>query len=420
MSKRKYIYYSGNISNISKLDEVIKNRRQSAAFDQIIFLSTNSNYQMPKEEHGAGWFRVGYKKLGELVGYQQRQLITIIQKFESLGLIEKIRPIIGSKNVACLRISKKAKCLVGLLSDNIYQHEQHVDKRMKRTDDCVHLTQDCTSENADNALAYKEEREKKENCNISNITFTVEKENGDNSFQSYKRIFNEVGERLSTRQKKYIAGCINKIYNNREINISKPRVELFSEFVYEILNSSFMPTAKTLQHRLNICVSLIKNNRWTTPRGFYKYSNLGEGIKASKEAKEAEYHVHKLKETKGRYAPNRALVTKKTRESIQLHDSSHPTFKLKELLLERADLRMKYQLVMSDANSFEFALKNTNLKGASINISNGLKNKRIEANKLLQSIQKINCKINKLRQCSHSIEGDNSNNNVMYSDQDVA
>lgn len=67
---------------------------------------------MPSHEQAEGWFRIGYAELANKLGYRSERTIKIlVKKFISLGLLEKIRPLIGGKNTACLRITEKKNSL---------------------------------------------------------------------------------------------------------------------------------------------------------------------------------------------------------------------------------------------------------------------------------------------------------------------
>jgi hypothetical protein len=54
-----------------------------------------------------------------------------------------------------------------------------------------------------------------------------------------------------------------------------------------------MPTAKTFKHRMSILSKLLREGRWSTPKGFYKYSDLGQSIAEKKAINKARYEAEK-------------------------------------------------------------------------------------------------------------------------------
>ena len=115
-----------------------------------------------------------------------------------------------------------------------------------------------------------------------------------------------------------------------------------------------MPTAKTLKHRLNIIAKLLRENIWKTPKGFYKYSDLGQLVKAKQESSNEEYKAMKLKECGTRYQPEPRLVAKKTKDLVSGNAKKHEELREKKkelsklsskILSEQSEIKGIKQLV---------------------------------------------------------------------------
>jgi RecG-like helicase len=121
---------------------------------------------------------------------------------------------------------------------------------------------------------------------------------------SYKNIFKQVGVRLEEVQKRYIVGVINNLKRDHDLQLSLSNKELFAQLTFAVLNKTFIPTAKTFKHRMSVFSKLLREGRWSTPRGFYKYSDLGQSISDKKKLEKSRYESEKVKECGfNRYIP---------------------------------------------------------------------------------------------------------------------
>jgi hypothetical protein len=115
----------------------------------------------------------------------------------------------------------------------------------------------------------------------------------DNKLDSYKSIFTQVGERLEEVQKRYIVSVIENLKRDHGLKLSLSSKELFAQLTFALLNKAFMPTAKTFRHRMSIFSKLLREGRWSTPKGFYKYSDLGQSIAEKQALNQARYETEK-------------------------------------------------------------------------------------------------------------------------------
>jgi DNA-binding PadR family transcriptional regulator len=297
--KKQYAYYTArNKKKLEVLVPLAGNWKYALVLDQLSYWSINSNYILPKESKPSGWFCMKYSDMKSELGYSEQSLYSIFKKFESAGLIERIRKKIKGDTRTCIRITHKLLNCIGLAKQNgdsyLQRNKTANDKQAAEViDSCSERKQKYSSKTPKNRVAYKEDIENNYENKINNITFSDSSKAVDNKLDSYKCIFNQVGERLEEVQKKYIATVIENLKRDHGLKLSLSNKELFAELTFALLNKAFMPTAKTFKHRMSILSKLLREGRWSTPKGFYKYSDLGQSIAEKKAINKARYEAEK-------------------------------------------------------------------------------------------------------------------------------
>ncbi len=121
----------------------------------------------------------------------------------------------------------------------------------------------------------KEEIIVKQACAESNqqpATKPIEERKTTDPYQNAYRI----EEKLTKRQIAIINGAINNIMKDGVV-ISNPK-QLKAEVAYKINQKHPDAGGDNLQHQINAALCLIRAGKWTTPHGFYKYSNVGRKV----------------------------------------------------------------------------------------------------------------------------------------------
>ena len=305
-NNKKYIYYSGNISNINRLSEALSNHRHASALDRIAFFSLNSTYRLPKEDEIVGWFTIKYEELGKLIGYKERTIKAIIKKFVEMKLLERTFRIIKNTRRSCLRITNKTKALLNLSTK---QHSITPQVILKTTTSAELTTQKssisakkCTSESAKNALPYIEYREKEKDINIITRPSRSEKQSKPyNTPENVQNIFNKIGERLEQPQKAKIWGAVCNLKKQHGKTISN-----VSEFIawisFSIINAKYqLKNALNFDHQLNAIMKIARTKEGLKrPRGFHNHWDIGielkskekQTLKNHKQTKNSEYHLN--------------------------------------------------------------------------------------------------------------------------------
>lgn len=302
-NKKNYKYFSGNFKNITTLKSLTHTVRHAQVLDQFAFWSINSTFILPDETTATGWFCIKYDVIGERVGYSERTVQSIINKFVRLGLIEKVIKKINNETRACLRLTLKTLSTLNVsqtlkTDDNQPQPTSNESKNYTLE---KNFAQDCSSKTEKNAVPYKEDIEKKSNY-ISNIT-TCKETLGDNQTlipatleipKEYQGICNEVGELLTEREKKYLISTLENTFNQHNAKHSGNKGELFAEIAFSVLNKEHMPFAEKFEHRVNIIAKKLRRKEWRTPKGFGKYWEVGRKITKQRQARVLKLQAEKI------------------------------------------------------------------------------------------------------------------------------
>lgn len=105
-----------------------------------------------------------------------------------------------------------------------------------------------------------------------------------------KAEINAIGQSLTPTQKRFLLTTINNLQNQGS-NISNPK-ELFAEIEFSVLDPHHF-AGKTFTHKVNSIAMLIRNKRWTTPRGFSNHSAKGKALKEAKAQRLSQYYQEK-------------------------------------------------------------------------------------------------------------------------------
>jgi predicted transcriptional regulator len=136
------------------------------------------------------------------------------------------------------------------------------------------------------------------NNNNTNSTENTERKSSVNTVTSLnakkekndKAEINAIGQSLTPTQKRFLLTTINNLQNQGS-NISNPK-ELFAEIEFSVLDPHHF-AGKTFTHKVNSIAMLIRNKRWTTPRGFSNHSAKGKALKEAKAQRLSQYYQEK-------------------------------------------------------------------------------------------------------------------------------
>ncbi len=109
-------------------------------------------------------------------------------------------------------------------------------------------------------------------------------------------LYSEIKEEIPDEVKKLVLGTFFNLTFEHKKQLSSPK-QLAAEYLFALLNSEFyLPDVMCFKHRNNILSKMIRENRWRTPKGFYKHFYLGQDFKDQQELREERWQKQKNNE----------------------------------------------------------------------------------------------------------------------------
>ncbi|HAT9649192.1 TPA: hypothetical protein JBD48_15965 [Legionella pneumophila subsp. pneumophila] len=117
-------------------------------------------------------------------------------------------------------------------------------------------------------------------------------------------LYSEIKEEIPNEVKKLVLGTFFNLTFEHKKQLSSPK-QLAAEYLFALLNNEFyFPDVTCFKHRNNILSKMIRENRWRTPKGFYKHFYLGQDFKDQQELREQQWQRQKDKEINHAYEIN--------------------------------------------------------------------------------------------------------------------
>mgnify|MGYP005994118555 CR=1 FL=1 len=314
---------SENLSSVhhasfGRLHEITSNYNQATLLDKLIFWWQISNYTL---EDGNKWFTRSITQIAEESRLSERSVGRYLKLFSDAGYIEKTTRLYRKKNLY-IRVTDKLLSLIGGQginpTDGREKGYSDIDKKNSTPKtECLFTGHIGMTGSANLAVSiYKEQ-----DCNILNNntvseTSTVNFE--DNPLQPHETkealvgepctnpakyptyaIEKQIGERLPETTKNYIKGTMKNLKKQHQIAFSNPE-QVFSEVVFSLLNvDKQFPGISDMHHRMNLIAKLMREKRWCTPKGFYKYWDIGQLYQQKQEKQASIDRAQKHRESGG-------------------------------------------------------------------------------------------------------------------------
>ena len=145
-------------------------------------------------------------------------------------------------------------------------------------------------------------------------------------------LYSNIKEEIPDEVKKLVLGTFFNLTFQHKKQFSSPK-QLAAEYLFALVNSEFyLPDVTCFKHRNNILAKMIRNNRWCTPKGFYKHFYLGQDFKDQQELREERWNEQKNNEMN----PNHGLI-----EAFEEHHDEHKDERLIQIeaqMLEQSTL----------------------------------------------------------------------------------
>ncbi|MFS9378591.1 helix-turn-helix domain-containing protein [Legionella pneumophila] len=125
-------------------------------------------------------------------------------------------------------------------------------------------------------------------------------------------LYSEIKEEIPDEVKKLVLGTFFNLTFEHKKQLSSPK-QLTAEYFFALLNREFyLPDVACFKHRNNILSKMIRENRWRTPKGFYKHFYLGQDFKDQQELREERWQKQKNNEMN----PNQEIMKEQKDERL--------------------------------------------------------------------------------------------------------
>ncbi|STX55585.1 Uncharacterised protein [Legionella beliardensis] len=281
--------------------------KKAYLLDQFIFWWQNSKFRL--KDSDAIWFMRPYEDIALAVGIGLSTLKKYIKEFVDLGLIER-RSTFCAKNKnnnpnefevkkrTYIRITDK---LLGLIkqNSNVKGLTSQPAQEGNQLAPSSQLKQIETIEKSKSIPSIYKDR------NYNTFTNTISEANNVNfGKESHIKSPNQVFtndfkcekelEAIITREAtNQIKGMLFNIQHQHHLLISDPE-QLFAEIVFAVTDSHQFKHCESFKHKLNAISLTLRSKRWSTPKGFYNHSCLGQLFKEKKEVKTRKRQEEKL------------------------------------------------------------------------------------------------------------------------------
>ena len=269
-----------NHTNFNRLYELTNNYNKATLLDKLIYWWQISNYTLNDEKV---WFTRSTEQISAESKISQRSVERYLKEFKDLGYIEKTNKLFKKKNLY-IRITDKLLHALSIVKEHkqtaILNHEKNNHNKKS-----VILSQNGGTNPAILAESINKE---KYNKNLTNSTVKLMLEV--RKQEKTKRVLpikypvypveQQIGKQLAEREKNYIKGMMSNLQQQHHISISSPE-QLFAEIVFSVLNDEQLTGISEFRHRIQIIAKLLREKRWKTPKGFYKYADYSQRFKTN-------------------------------------------------------------------------------------------------------------------------------------------
>ena len=320
----------GNLCSIfhvrfKHLMKVIPSARKAQLVDYILLGWQTSTYTLKNSSNK--WFMKPYAQIVEDTGIPKSTLERYIKELVEEGFIERRQALYSrTKEQGGFEVKKgnyihiTDKLLAQILpsqpvsetpqEDTIDIHNEPNDSYQQDNQDQDNIKPECKDIDINEGIDPLKMRglyisDLYPSFFINNIIFkkltrSVDKPTRMRLSQQFESIqsllYSEIKEEIPDEVKKLVLGTFFNLTFEHKKQLSSPK-QLAAEYLFALLNSEFyLPDVTCFKHRNNILSKMIRENRWRTPKGFYKHFYLGQDFKDQQELREERWQKQKNSE----------------------------------------------------------------------------------------------------------------------------
>lgn len=321
----------GNLCSIfhvrfKHLMKIIPSARKAQLLDYILLGWQTSTYTLRHSSNK--WFMKPYADIVADTGIPKSTLERYIKELHEEGFIERRQALYSRTNEegefevkkgAYIYITDKLLALIkppkpvaetipatiNTLDEPHYENHQEPDKNQSKCDsfntnegfDPLKMRglyiRDLYSFSFNNTITFKQLTESVDKATLQQLTHQFE------TIQTLLR--NDIKEEIPDEVKKLVLGTFFNLTFEHKKRLSSPK-QLAAEYLFVLINNEFyLPNVTCFKHRNNILSKMIRENRWRTPKGFYKHFYLGQDFKDQQQLREDQWQQQKHNEIHSNY-----------------------------------------------------------------------------------------------------------------------
>ncbi|HAU1718489.1 TPA: hypothetical protein JBI80_14070 [Legionella pneumophila] len=325
----------GNLCSIfhlrfKHLMKVIPSARKAQLVDYILLGWQTSTYTLKNSDRK--WFMKPYAQIVEDTGIPQSTLERYIKELHDEGFIERRQALYSRtkeqggfevKKGTYIYITDKLLTLIKQSKpfsetppeDTTNIHNDQGDSYQEDNQDLDNIKPQCKEVDINEGIDPLKMRglyisDLYPSFFINNIIFkkltrSVDKttlQRLSKQFESIQNLlYSEIKEEIPDEVKKLVLGTFFNLTFEHKKQLSSPK-QLAAEYLFALLNIEFyLPDVTCFKHRNNILSKMIRENRWRTPKGFYKHFYLGQDFKDQQELHEERWQKQKNNEMNPNY-----------------------------------------------------------------------------------------------------------------------
>ncbi|WP_028389323.1 hypothetical protein [Legionella fairfieldensis] len=361
MNKNKNNICSIFHSRFKNLIQVIPSARKAQLVDYILLGWQTSTYKLKNSDQK--WFMKPYAEIVEDTGIPKSTLERYIRELNDEGFIERRQALYSRtkehggfevKKGTYIHITEKLLALIkpsqpvpqtspaatDIPNGSNDSYQEGNQERDNKEPECKEVDINEGTDPLKMRGSYI--RDLYPSLSINTITFkkltaSVDKPTRSRLNHQFETIqhflYSDIKEEIPDEVKKLVLGTFFNLTFQHKMQFSSPK-QVAAEYLFALVNIAFyLPEVMCFKHRNNILSKTIRDNRWRTPKGFYKHFYLGQAFKDKQDLHEQRWQQKKEREIK---RTNETISDEKMDERlIQLEEQMNEKIALIDELTQR-------------------------------------------------------------------------------------
>ena len=313
-----------HLAKFQQLVELLGSVKTAILFSKIAFASQGTKIT----HHQKRWCTLTQTQLANWVGMSIRSIDRLIQPLIEKGFLLKQNFQFNGSKQTHYHLTRLAETLLNAGSE---KGDKWVANRMPAKvvlfpskplpKKIIHSPTGKTHLAKMTFSLKKETKQKNNNTRIiPKLELREVQETGRGEINVQSQSLDEMKTTLTPRQESYLMSALNRTCQRHHLTPSNPK-HLLDEIRFFIRHPIQRSGITTFTHAVNRAMTLLRDRNWRTPKGFAKFSDVGQGISQERMHREADWQTRKQEEIEqGRQSPILAVVSA-ARESQHIREA---------------------------------------------------------------------------------------------------